>query len=72
MIAVKVKYFTYPIQAVSFYARVTFKKNFVQTELVQIEHKICIENSVFSGGVKGLTTSSCTVYDSITSRHTDQ
>jgi hypothetical protein len=50
MIAVKVKYFMYPIQAVSFYARVTFMTNIVQIELMQIEHKNHIQNSVFSGG----------------------
>jgi hypothetical protein len=34
----------------SFYTRVTFLKNIAQTEIMQIKHKIPIQNSVFTGG----------------------
>jgi len=51
---------------VSFYTKVTILKNFAQ-----FEHKIPIYDSIFPGGVRGSTTSSCIVYDYTTSRHTD-
>jgi hypothetical protein len=56
---------------ISLYARVTFLKNAVQNAITHTKHKIPIQSNVFPGGQETDNLILYSVWDYITSEHTD-